>query len=40
MRVFARTKARPWSERPVSAANKSGYGTAATRRSFTYSSTL
>ena len=36
MRILARSRARPWPERPVSEANKSGNGTAATPRSLTY----
>ena len=37
MRVFAKSRARPWPERPVSEANKSGNGAAATRPALTYS---
>ena len=33
-------RARPWPERPVSAANKSGSGAAAPRRALTYLRTL
>ena len=33
-------RARPWPERPVSEANKSGNDTAATRRAMTYSRSL
>ena len=32
MTIFAMHRARPWPERPVSAANKSGNDTAATRQ--------
>ena len=32
MRILAMRRARPWPERPVSEANKSGSGTAAPRR--------
>ena len=32
MRMFASYRARPWPERPVSEASKSGSDTAATRR--------
>ena len=35
MRVFARRRARPWPERPVGEANKSGNCTVATRWSLT-----
>ncbi len=35
MRIFAGSRARPWPERPVSAANKSGSDTAATRQALT-----
>ncbi len=37
MRIFARSRARPWPERPVSEANKSGRDTAGKRGALTYS---
>ncbi len=40
MGIFARGRARPWPERPVSEANKSGSDTVGTRRLFTYSRSL
>ena len=36
MRMFASRLARPWPERPVSEANKSGSDTVATRWAVTY----
>jgi hypothetical protein len=40
MRVFASSRARPWPERPVSEANKSGSYTAAARRTLAHSRSL
>ena len=40
METVARRRARPWPERPVSEANKSGYGAAAARRTLTHSPPL
>ena len=37
MRIFARSRARPWPERPVSEANKSGCDAAGTRWTLAYS---
>ena len=36
MSIFAGSRARPWPERPVSAANKSGSDTAATRQALNH----
>ena len=36
MGIAARSRARPWPERPVSEANKSGSDTAATRQALTH----
>ena len=40
MSIITRRGARPWLERPVSAANESGNDTAATRRAPVYSRLL